>query len=529
MSPARVSMSAASRFSRRSRRSGPSAVWSRAFALVVGHQGVEVTGVGRAATPAAAAHWNRIGSSAAGRPIELIVQVVGGERRRARRGRRPSRRRGAPRCRTASSVGVQVGLGVPAERGHRHGDPAAGADASGWSRCGARCPGGGRARRRRTPGGTRSGRRRARRSRRAPCPTSMPVKPRAVPVPTIPGPIATIATSAPATCRAIISAENTLTASWSPPNVWPQVIVVSTRPRSRRVATRSLSASGSAAPSVMTYAMRASGRTDRMPTATAGSWLCSGVATTGSPVGVGVGADRRVEVLLGRADVGLEARVAQLHDVARAGLDPLAAREVPVHEVPAAGAEPEVDRGGVHDDASRAHGPVSWSARRRSRTVDLDVDLLQPALVGARRRHRSERGIGRSGVASASMTGGRLLPDLAAVMACPTFAARRPDDARPLASSRVSPDPRSSRQRPPVRHTREHGVAPVPTAAAPTAATGQASRAVARPTPVESPRRGSVSRALRPACGSSSDHGRSVDSPSSGVCREVVARLVGRP
>ncbi len=58
---------------------------------------------------------------------------------------------------------------------------------------------------------------------------------------------------------------------------------MSIRPRSRRVATRSLSASGSAAPSVMTYAMRASGRTDRTPIATAGSWLCSGVATTGNP------------------------------------------------------------------------------------------------------------------------------------------------------------------------------------------------------------------------------------------------------
>ena len=58
----------------------------------------------------------------------------------------------------------------------------------------------------------------------------------------------------------------------------------------------------------------------------------------------------RVEVLLGAADVGLEARVAGLDDVAGPLLVPLVAGEVPVHDVPAAGAEPELDRGGVHDD-----------------------------------------------------------------------------------------------------------------------------------------------------------------------------------
>ncbi len=47
--------------------------------VVVGHQVVEVTGAA-AHTPAAAAHWKRIGSSAAGRPIELTRRSWDGER-----------------------------------------------------------------------------------------------------------------------------------------------------------------------------------------------------------------------------------------------------------------------------------------------------------------------------------------------------------------------------------------------------------------------------------------------------------------
>ena len=86
-------------------------------------------------------------------------------------------------------------------------------------------------------------------------------------------------------------------------------------------------------------------------TAIAGSWLCSAAATTGMPVDrVDVG--ELGPVLLGAADVGLQARVARLHACARARARDHSSRvEVPVHDVPAAGAEPELDRGRVHDDA----------------------------------------------------------------------------------------------------------------------------------------------------------------------------------
>jgi hypothetical protein len=64
--------------------------------------------------------------------------------------------------------------------------------------------------------------------------------------------MATTVTSAPTTRRATTSAEGRLTASWSPPKAWPAVTVAATSPASRIETTRSDSASGSAAPSVMT-------------------------------------------------------------------------------------------------------------------------------------------------------------------------------------------------------------------------------------------------------------------------------------
>ena len=117
----------------------------------------------------------------------------------------------------------------------------------------------------------------------------------------------------------------------------------------------------------------------------------------GEAGGVGAAAERRVEVLLSRAGVGLEAGVPQLHDVARARVDPLAARQVPVDEVPAAGPELEVDRGGVEDhrvagrDRADEPGQDVGAARR---AVDLDIDLLQAGPLVAERDDDtgSERG-----------------------------------------------------------------------------------------------------------------------------------------
>src|SRR3546814_17518385 len=62
---------------------------------------------------------------------------------------------------------------------------------------------------------------------------------------------------------------------------------------------------------------------------------------------------------LRRAGVDLEARVAELHDVAGAGLLEALAGQVPVHDVPAAGAEAELDRRRVD------HPRVTRSEERR--------------------------------------------------------------------------------------------------------------------------------------------------------------------
>ena len=80
---------------------------------------------------------------------------------------------------------------------------------------------------------------------------------------------------------------------------------------------------------------------------------------------------RHLAGLLRAAGVGLEARVAELHDVAGPGLVPRRAGQVPVHDVPAAGAEAEVDAGGVEDDV----------VADRDRTGQLGEDV-GPALGG---------------------------------------------------------------------------------------------------------------------------------------------------
>ncbi len=78
---------------------------------------------------------------------------------------------------------------------------------------------------------------------------------------------------------------------------------------------------------------------------------------------------------------------------------PQAARQVHVHDVEASGAEPEVDRGGVHDDVvadrARADEPEVGD-RGAARAVDLDLHPLlgrigRPGLhdgATAERQHR---------------------------------------------------------------------------------------------------------------------------------------------
>ena len=108
----------------------------------------------------------------------------------------------------------------------------------------------------------------------------------------------------------------------------------------------------------------------------------------------------RVEVLLGAANVGLQARVPGLDDVPGALLRPVRAREVPVHDVPASGAEAELHRGGVHDHVVTLRdgpGELGEHVRALRPRPEIDFDPLQPRALleqpndatGPERRHRA--------------------------------------------------------------------------------------------------------------------------------------------
>jgi hypothetical protein len=75
------------------------------------------------------------------------------------------------------------------------------------------------------------------------------------------------------------------------------------------------------------------------------------------------------------------------------GLVEFAAGQVPVHDVPAAGAEPELDRGRVHDHVV-VDGDITDELRQRVRAaVVVKADPLQPGPRREDRDHalRSER------------------------------------------------------------------------------------------------------------------------------------------
>jgi hypothetical protein len=122
-------------------------------------------------------------------------------------------------------------------------------------------------------------------------PDATSLAPQRDPVPTLPGPSATTTVSAPATPRAARSAEYRLTASRSPPNDCPAVIVTSSRPASRSSCTCSENGRGRAAPSVITYAMR-SAPAALAPAAAAPTIEWSGTHTAGSPPRVSVARKR---------------------------------------------------------------------------------------------------------------------------------------------------------------------------------------------------------------------------------------------
>ncbi len=88
----------------------------------------------------------------------------------------------------------------------------------------------------------------------------------------------------------------------------------------------------------------------------------------------------RLEMFLGTADIGLEARVAALDDVSRSWFAPLAALEIPVDDVPAARAEAELDGCRVHDDAvpcGNGTRQLCQCVRASVPVVEVDLDALQ--------------------------------------------------------------------------------------------------------------------------------------------------------
>ena len=106
----------------------------------------------------------------------------------------------------------------------------------------------------------------------------------------------------------------------------------------------------------------------------------------------------RLEVLLGAADVGLQAGVPTLDDVTGAGLVPAVPFQVPVHDVPSAGAETQFHRSRVdHHLVAGRDGPGELQEGVRAfRTVaEVDFDALEPGprfeqshdLPGSKRRH----------------------------------------------------------------------------------------------------------------------------------------------
>jgi hypothetical protein len=83
-------------------------------------------------------------------------------------------------------------------------------------------------------------------------PAATPEYPHRVPVPRLPGPCVTMATSAASTCRAASSPVCTVTVSRSPPNDWPVVTVPASHPAARSPAIVRENQAGSAPPSCMT-------------------------------------------------------------------------------------------------------------------------------------------------------------------------------------------------------------------------------------------------------------------------------------
>src|SRR5262245_24633068 len=103
-------------------------------------------------------------------------------------------------------------------------------------------------------------------------------------------------------------------------------------------------------------------------------------------------------MLLGAAGAALNARVAALDDVTGSSFVPVVAREVPVHDVPATSAEPELDGSGVHHDAVTHRdwsGELREGVRPLRAVTEVDLDPLQAwslleqphNLARAERRH----------------------------------------------------------------------------------------------------------------------------------------------
>ena len=203
--------------------------------------------------------------------------------------------------------------------------------------------------------------RRGRRRCRGSAATSRAVVPSAVPVPTTPGPMPTTTTSAPSTWRASVRADGHVDRlEVAAEGVAGGDGAVEQARLAHASATRSREASGQGGAVGHHVDEPGLGAGRPWAAATTRAPGCAGVqTTTGMPSSA---AGRSAWCSSAAPGVDLQARVAQLHDVAGPGLAPRVAGEVPVHDVPAAGAEAELDRGGVARPprSPTATGPVSW-------------------------------------------------------------------------------------------------------------------------------------------------------------------------
>src|SRR5680860_325156 len=93
-----------------------------------------------------------------------------------------------------------------------------------------------------------------------------------------------------------------------------------------------------------------------------------------------------------QTDVGLQAGVPGLEDVAGPLLAPGLTGQVPVDDMPSAGAEPELDRGGVHHDSVAGRdraGQLGQDVGPFRTVAEIHLDALEPLTRRELAHHRA--------------------------------------------------------------------------------------------------------------------------------------------